>query len=93
MSDEQPGSWMFYEADLHTDRRSANKERSVAWNYRNLELCPAEVLPGFAMHQTDRDPTELEKTRGSGATSTHARAILIYWDIDTPSSRQWALPA
>ena len=20
MSDEQPGSWMFYEADLHTDR-------------------------------------------------------------------------
>ena len=60
MSDEQPGSWMFYEADLHTDRLSANEERVVAWNYRNLEFCPAEVLPGFAMHQTDRDPTVLQ---------------------------------
>lgn len=74
MSDEQPGSWMFYEADLHTDRLSANKQRSVAWNYRNLELCPAEVLPGFAMHQTDRDPTELEKTRGGQRSNFHARA-------------------
>ena len=55
MSDEQPGSWMFYEADLHTDRLSANKQRQVAWAYRQLEFCPAEVLPGFgsgAVHTT-----------------------------------------
>ena len=71
MSDEQPGSWMFYEADLHTDRLSANEERSVAWNYRNLELCPAEVLPGFAMHQTDRDPTVLQHDQRS---NNHSRA-------------------
>ena len=74
MSDEQPGSWMFYEADLHTDRLNGNKQRSVAWNYRNLELCPAEVLPGFAMHQTDRDPTVLEKTHGGQRSNFHARA-------------------
>ena len=55
MSDEQPGSWMFYETDLKTDRLSANRERQVAWDYRQLEFCPAELLPGFAFHQTDRD--------------------------------------
>ena len=61
MSDEQPGSWMFYEADLHTDRLSANEERFVSWNYRQLEFCPPETLPGFAFHQTDRDPTVKQK--------------------------------
>ena len=61
----------FYEADLHTDRLAANEERSVAWNYRNLELCPAEVLPGFAMHQTDRDPTVLQHDQRS---NNHSRA-------------------
>ena len=121
--DEQPGSWMFYEADLKTDRLSANEERFIgrwsgpglhclstscahlfahnflimqcqhilimitfralscpltsvwlcnsAWNYRQLEFCPAEVLPGFAMHQTDRDPTALEIDPRS---NNHARA-------------------
>ena len=62
MSDEQPGSWMFYEADLRTDRLSANKQRSVAWAYRQQEFCPAEALPGFAFHQTDRDVPERQKT-------------------------------
>jgi hypothetical protein len=61
MSDEQPGSWMFYEADLHTDRLSANEERAVAWNYRQLEFAPNELLPGFAFHQTDRDATAKQK--------------------------------
>jgi len=51
---------MFYESDLKTDRLSANEERFVAWNYRQLEFCPATVLPGFAFHQTDRDKTGLE---------------------------------
>jgi hypothetical protein len=71
MSDEQPGSWMFTEADLHTDRLAANEERSIAWNYRNVEFCPPEVLPGFAMHQTDRDPTVLEHDQRS---NNHSRA-------------------
>ena len=42
---------MFYEADLHTDRLSANKERSVAWNYRNLELCPARLEKTEPQHK------------------------------------------
>ena len=46
----------FFEADLHTDRLSANRQREVAWDYRNLELCPMELLPGFAFHQTTRAP-------------------------------------
>ena len=57
MSDEQPGSWMFFEADLHTDRLSGNRQREVAYSYRQLEFCPPESLPGFAFHQTDRDPS------------------------------------
>ena len=52
--DEQPGSWMFYEADLHTDRLSANRQRETAWSYRVDEFAPAELVPGFALHQTDR---------------------------------------
>ena len=63
-----------YCADLHTDRLSANFERSIAWKYRNVEFCPAEVLPGFAMHQTDRDPTALEKVAGGQRSNSHARA-------------------
>lgn len=74
MSDEQPGSWMFTGADLHTDRLAANFERSIAWNYRNVEFCPAEALPGFAGHQTDRDPTVLEKAAGGQRSNSHARA-------------------
>ena len=60
-SDEQPGSWMFYESDLHTDRLSGNRQREVAWSYRQLEFCPAESLPGFAFHQTDRDASPRQK--------------------------------
>eukprot|EP00965_Chrysotila_dentata_P021008 695464-Pleurochrysis_carterae.AAC.1 len=61
MSDEQPGSWTFYEPDLHTDRLSANRQRQIAWRYRLLEFCPAEALPGFAFHQTDRTPSALQR--------------------------------
>ena len=35
-----------------------------------MEFCPAEVLPGFAMHQTDRDPTALQSDPRS---NDHAR--------------------
>ena len=65
---------MFTGADLHTDRLAANFERSIAWNYRNVEFCPSDVLPGFAMHQTDRDPTVLEKKAGGQRSNSHARA-------------------
>ena len=46
MSDEQPASWPFYEADLHTDRLAGNKQRQVARDYR-AQYCPNEALPGF----------------------------------------------
>ena len=59
MSDEQPGSWMFYEADLHTDRLSANEERFVAWNYRQLEFCPNEVLPVNQIYVFFSSPTRI----------------------------------
>jgi len=73
MSDEQPASWSFYEADLHTDRLAGNKQRSVAALYR-AEFCPNEALPGFAFHQTDRDPTTLQKAVcPQGRCSNHSR--------------------
>ena len=55
-SDEQPTSWTFFTADLHTDRLSANRQRSVAWSYRNEHFAPMEITSGFAFHQTDRTP-------------------------------------
>lgn len=61
MSDEQPASWKFYEPDLHTDRLAANRQREVAWDYRMKEFCPAEALPGFAFHQTDRTGSPAQK--------------------------------
>ena len=74
MSDEQPGSWPFYEADLHTDRLAGNKQRAIGKSYRD-EYCPNEALPGFAFHQTDRDPTALQNEACSaGRCSNHSRA-------------------
>ena len=73
MSDEQPGSWPFYEPDLHTDRLAGNKQRAVARQYR-AEYCPNDALPGFAFHQTDRDPTILQNEACSqGRCSNHSR--------------------
>jgi hypothetical protein len=73
MSDEQPGSWGFYEADLHTDRLAGNKQRQVAKGYRD-EFCPNDAVPGFAFHQTDRDPTALQKEVCSdGRCTNHSR--------------------
>ena len=51
MSDEQPASWDFYEADLHTDRLAGNKQRAVAALYR-AEFCPNEALPGETESRT-----------------------------------------
>ena len=74
MSDEQPASWSFYEADLHTDRLAGNKQRQVASAYR-AQFCPNDALPGFAFHQTDRDPTALQEKicPGGGRCANHAR--------------------
>jgi len=75
MSDEQPASWSFYEADLHTDRLAGNKQRSVAKLYRD-EYCPNEALPGFAFHQTDRAPTQRQEIvcpGPEGRCSNHSR--------------------
>lgn len=73
MSDEQPASWSFYETDLHTDRLAGNKQRQIAKSYRDA-YCPNDALPGFAFHQTDRDPTALqEKACPDGRCSNHSR--------------------
>ena len=74
MSDEQPASWSFYEADLHTDRLAGNKQRQVASAYR-AQYCPNDALPGFAFHQTDRDPTALQEKicPGGGRCANHSR--------------------
>ena len=56
-SDENPETWPFSEADLHTDRLLANRQRRVAWEYANLDFAPGEVVPGFAFHQIERRPT------------------------------------
>ena len=59
--------------DLHTDRLAGNKQRSVAKGYRDA-YCPNDALPGFAFHQTDRDPTPLQKRVCSdGRCSNHSR--------------------
>lgn len=74
MSDEQPGSWGFYEADLHTDRLSGNHQREVAKGYRD-QYCPNDAVPGFAFHQTDRDATGKQKQIcPDGRCSNYSRA-------------------
>jgi hypothetical protein len=52
-TDEQPESFVPF-PDLHFDRVSANRERYTAWQYRNMEFAPSELVPGFITHQTPR---------------------------------------
>src|SRR5262249_45509437 len=52
-TDEQPQSFRAF-PDLHTDRVSADRQRYVAWRYREEQFCPPEILPGFLTHQTTR---------------------------------------
>ena len=62
-------------ADLHTDRLAGNKQRQVAQSYREA-YCPNDALPGFAFHQTDRDPTNLQTKvcpGPEGRCSNHSR--------------------
>jgi hypothetical protein len=53
MQDEQPESFVPF-PDLHFDRVSANRERYTAYQYRNYEFAPSEIVPGFIGHQTSR---------------------------------------
>jgi hypothetical protein len=52
-ADEQPESFQPY-PDLHFDRVSADRTRFVNYWYRNYQFAPAEVIPGYATHQTER---------------------------------------
>jgi hypothetical protein len=52
-NDEQPESFTPY-PDLHFDRVSADRTRFVNYWYRNYQFAPAEVIPGYATHQTER---------------------------------------
>ena len=51
--DEQPESFLPF-PDLHFDRVSADRMRFVNYWYRNYQFAPAEVMPGYATHQTER---------------------------------------
>ena len=51
--DEQPESFVPF-PDLHFDRVSADRMRFVNFWYRNYQFAPAEVVPGYATHQTER---------------------------------------
>lgn len=56
--------------------RQANRQREVAWDYRQLEFCPPEQLPGFAFHQTDRDPSPKQKAAcADGRCGNFSRTI------------------
>jgi len=51
--DEQPESFVPF-PDLHFDRVSADRMRFVNFWYRNYQFAPAELMPGYATHQTER---------------------------------------
>jgi hypothetical protein len=52
-NDEQPGSFKA-NADLHTDRVSADKQRYTSYWYTVRNFTPVELNPGFITHQTQR---------------------------------------
>ena len=52
-NDEQAESFQPF-PDLHFDRVSADRERFVDYWYRNYQFAPAELIPGYATHQTER---------------------------------------
>ena len=61
-SDEQPGSWPFYEADLHTDRLAGNKQRAVAKSSETHVVSLEEVFKG--------SPTALNVVSAPGRLKT-----------------------
>ncbi|MBX5478717.1 MAG: hypothetical protein IRZ19_06525 [Pyrinomonas methylaliphatogenes] len=65
-NDEQPESFTPF-PDLHFDRVSANRQRYVAYWYRNFMFAPTEVLPGYITHQTERS-RNVKRTLADGRT-------------------------
>lgn len=64
-TDEQPESFTPF-PDLHFDRVSADRTRYVNYWYRNYEFAPAEVVPGYATHQTERSKYVPSDAHGGG---------------------------
>lgn len=52
--DEQPESFVNF-PDLHFDRVSAHRQRFTAYEFRVLDYCPPELLPGYMTHQVPRN--------------------------------------
>jgi hypothetical protein len=52
-NDEQPESFVPF-PDLSFDRVSAARQRYTAWQYRNHDFAPSEIVPGYITHQTPR---------------------------------------
>jgi hypothetical protein len=78
--DEQPESFTPY-PDLHFDRVSADRTRFVNYWYRNYQFAPAEIIPGYMTHQTERYVNvSSDALRGKG--SPHAEQV--YTDVRDP---------
>lgn len=73
-NDEQPESFMPY-PDLDFDRVSADRTRFVNYWYRNYQFAPAEVIPGYATHQTERSIN-----LSGGSETVYARYRPRDWD-------------
>lgn len=61
-SDEQPESFRAF-PDLHWSRASADRQRRTAWYFRNNCFVPAEIMPGYMLHQTPRLTAEGQTMR------------------------------
>jgi len=83
-NDEQPESFTPY-PDLHFDRVSADRARFVNYWYRNYQFAPAEVIPGYITHQTERG-INLPSDAGSSAQAERER--LVYTNY---RARDWII--
>lgn len=72
--DEQPHSFNPF-PDLHFSRVSADRQRYVAYWYRNHMFAPTEILPGYITHQTERT-REVTKTLPDGRTVVENELML-----------------
>lgn len=71
--DEQPESFVPY-PDLHFDRVSADRTRFVNYWYRNYQFAPAEIIPGYMTHQTERY-INIPSDRRSGGGPEHMEQV------------------
>jgi hypothetical protein len=82
-NDEQPESFKPY-PDLHFDRVSADRTRFVNYWYRNYQFAPAEIIPGYATHQTERSMGVASDSSGAPHAETETMMYTRYlprdWD-------------